>query len=154
MSGFKFESLNFMSDDLSQKIADANKEAAKYYESPIVIHLLDNGMNFSEHLENAVICELQQKYAIEVHKEQLIAALNYDKDQYYNGYHRGYFAAKDESILDDNDRDLLKHIITVLLDNKYTGAACKLSDLWNKLDNTKNIKDILKEENTNESTRD
>jgi hypothetical protein len=36
MSGFKFESLNFMSNDLSKKIIDANKEAAKSYESPSI----------------------------------------------------------------------------------------------------------------------
>ena len=54
------------------------------YESPIGILI----KNVQEKLENEVITAIQH-IGIEINKEELVAALMYDRSQYEQGYNRG-----------------------------------------------------------------
>ncbi len=54
------------------------------YESPIDILI----KNVQERLENEVIMAVQH-IGIEINKEELVAALMYDRNQYEQGYNRG-----------------------------------------------------------------
>ena len=55
------------------------------YESPITIILKDLQKNFEYNVETSVM-EAIQKYDIKVDKEELLKALNYERNQYVKGY--------------------------------------------------------------------
>ena len=74
------------------------------YESPInMIYdaAYNNIKQYQDEVENKIVCEITERYAIDVNKDELIKALNYDRNQYNNGYadgkavgyHEGYLAA-------------------------------------------------------------
>ena len=74
------------------------------YESPInMIYdaTYNNVKQYQDEVENKIVCEITERYAIDVNKDELIKALNYDRDQYNKGYadgksvgyHEGYLAA-------------------------------------------------------------
>ena len=61
------------------------------YESPIsILEIADSVIKKqNELLENNLIYEIKQKYYINIDKEELIKALQYDREQYDKGYHDG-----------------------------------------------------------------
>ena len=74
------------------------------YESPI--NMVYDAVNknikqYQDEVENKIVYEITERYAIDVNKDELIKALNYDRDQYNKGYadgksagyHEGYLAA-------------------------------------------------------------
>ena len=70
----------------------ANKrECAPYaegYKSPIDVVYADVKLQFDDNVMKAI-----QKVGIEVDKEELLKALNYDRMQYWNGFSNGAMAA-------------------------------------------------------------
>lgn len=75
------------------------------YESPInMVYDAAYGniiKQYQDEVENKIVYEITERYAIDVNKDELIKALNYDRDQYNRGYtdgknvgyHEGYLAA-------------------------------------------------------------
>ena len=62
------------------------------YESPIeLIYDMANKKikEYHDEVENKIVCEIEERYAIDVNKDELIKALNYDRDQYNKGYTDG-----------------------------------------------------------------
>lgn len=55
------------------------------YESPITIILKDLQKKFEHNVETSVM-EAIQEYDVKVDKEQLLKALNYERNQYAKGY--------------------------------------------------------------------
>lgn len=55
------------------------------YESPITIILKDLQKKFEHNVETSVM-EAIQEYDIKVDKEELLKALNYERNQYLKGY--------------------------------------------------------------------
>lgn len=68
------------------------------YESPI--NILKDATDkilkqYNDDIENKIVYEIEERYAIDVNKEELIKALAYDREQYSKGYadgrHEGYY---------------------------------------------------------------
>ena len=52
-----------------------------------------------DEVENKIVCEITERYAIDVDKDELIKALNYDRNQYHKGYFDGKSAGYNEGYL-------------------------------------------------------
>lgn len=59
------------------------------YESPITQIIADISSQVREAQDGRLIYEVQQAIGYEIDKEELIKALNYDRDQYQKGYEDG-----------------------------------------------------------------
>ncbi len=59
------------------------------YESPITLNIADISSQIRETQDGRLIYEVQQAIGYEIDKEELIKALNYDRDQYQKGYEDG-----------------------------------------------------------------
>lgn len=59
------------------------------YESPITLNIVDISSQIRELLDGRLMYEVRQAIGCEVNKEELIKALNYDRDQYQKGYEDG-----------------------------------------------------------------
>ena len=59
------------------------------YESPITQNIVDISNQITELLDGRLMYEVQQAIGYEIDKEELIKALNYDRNQYQKGYEDG-----------------------------------------------------------------
>lgn len=59
------------------------------YESPINLIVSDITTKVNDEMEHQVFTAIQH-LGIDVNKEELVKALNYDRDQYRKGYEDGY----------------------------------------------------------------
>lgn len=64
------------------------------YESPITL-LEQVSKELNESIEEQVYTTIQD-IGVAIDKEELIKALNYDRNQYEEGYKKGYMKAKEE----------------------------------------------------------
>lgn len=71
------------------------------YESPIEVIFGEIQNKVSEDLEGLVYQAIQNVH-VNVDKEELIKALNYDREQYEKGYRDGY-RAKEEEVMKEDD---------------------------------------------------
>ena len=67
------------------------------YESPITGYISQLSHQVIEQRDNAVVAQLSEQIAVDVNKEELIKALNYDRNQYDEGYRRGYRDGKEKA---------------------------------------------------------
>ena len=67
------------------------------YESPITGYIGQFSQQIIEQRDNAVVAQISEQIAVDVNKEELIKALNYDRNQYNEGYRRGYKDGKEEA---------------------------------------------------------
>lgn len=70
--------------------------------------------NFTNKIEDQIVCEIQTRCAIDVDKEELLKALKYDRDQYEKGFQ-------------DGKADRLKAVAVKFFNDPYTGklfTAC------------------------------
>ena len=56
------------------------------YESPITMMMNNIARQQTEEKENYIFTQITERYALSVNKEELIKALNYDRNQYEQGY--------------------------------------------------------------------
>ena len=70
------------------------------YESPIKLHQIKDDViaEFERNLEDGIIVSTKVQLGIEINKEQLRHALQYDREQYQKGYKDGYNDAIDKII--------------------------------------------------------
>ena len=64
------------------------------YESPIQVYVNDILNQIRQQEEDQIVAEVSQAVGINVEKEELIKALNYDRNQYDKGYEDGKKANK------------------------------------------------------------
>ena len=87
------------------------------YESPVDIIIGQMETN----LENDII-QAMQKIGIDINKEELIKALNYDRNQYETGYKDGYMKAKEDlktAITDVSLTGMQRNVISAILENLF-----------------------------------
>ena len=69
----------------------------KMYESPL--NILETAIqSIMEQRENAIYAKIQDAFDVQVDKQELIRALQYDRDQYEKGYADGIAAAREELV--------------------------------------------------------
>ena len=62
------------------------------YMSPVQFYIADCISKHVEAAEKSIAYQISQKIGIDVDKERLIKALEYDKEQWEYGYEKGYLA--------------------------------------------------------------
>ena len=67
------------------------------YESPITGYIGQLSQQLIEQRDNEVVARISEQIAVDVNKEELIKALNYDRNQYNEGYRRGYRDGKEKA---------------------------------------------------------
>lgn len=71
------------------------------YENPINLIVNDINNRFVEERENKIMCEIQQQMHIDIDKDELVRALQYDRQQYEKGYLDGmHYVLTEENIVD------------------------------------------------------
>ena len=73
---------------------DKFKIPSEDYESPIKMYIGQMVEQVEKAREDEIIHTIHEQYAIDVNKEELIKALNYDRDQYNKGFQAGYERAR------------------------------------------------------------
>ena len=72
------------------------------YESPIWAEVKKFCDRIVEERENALMMRLEEQTALHIDKDELVKALNYDRDQYSkgysNGYNKGYEKGREDAI--------------------------------------------------------
>ena len=81
---FKFR----MSDECREKLFGT--PPARGYESPITGIINEMAMQISEQRDNAIVASIGEQIGVQVDKDRLIKALNFDSQQYEKGYSVGY----------------------------------------------------------------
>ena len=64
------------------------------YESPITGYMSHFAQQVIEQREDAVVAQIREQIGINVDKDELVRALNYDRNRFDEGYRKGYFAAE------------------------------------------------------------
>ena len=71
------------------------------YENPINLIVNDINNRLVEERENKIMCEIKQQMHIDIDKNELIRALQYDRNQYEQGYLDGtHYVLTEENIVD------------------------------------------------------
>lgn len=72
------------------------------YESPICVFVRNYVDEIIEKRENELITKIEEEIGFHIDKNELVKALNYERDQYSKGYSHGYKAGykqgKDDAI--------------------------------------------------------
>lgn len=91
------------------------------YKSPIEVYVNDILNQIRQQEENQIVAEVSQAVGINVEKEELIKALNYDRNQYEKGYKDGKRASKwipvSEKLPEDGEYVLLYYERDAWIDN-------------------------------------
>ena len=91
------------------------------YKSPIEVYVNDMLNQIRQREENQIVAEVSQAVGLNVEKEELIKALNYDRNQYYKGYEDGKRANKwipvSERLPEDGEYVLLYYERDAWIDN-------------------------------------
>jgi len=76
------------------KWMDESKMRAEFtdYESPITMYINHVTNQVIEERDNAVVGMVSEQIGLNIDKEELLKALQYDRDQFEAGYRKGYFA--------------------------------------------------------------
>lgn len=90
------------------------------YESPINI-VQQLVTDVTENVDKQVYTAIQQVGVI-VNKDELIKAINYDRNQYEEGYKNGYKKAKEDlktALADVSLTDMQRNVISAILENLF-----------------------------------
>lgn len=66
------------------------------YESPITGYISRISQQIIEQRDNAIVEQINEQIAVDFNKEELIKALNYDRNQFNEGYRKGYRDAREK----------------------------------------------------------
>ena len=106
------------------------------YESPINQYLIDVQNQLTEQRENAIVQTVTETVGFDIDKEELIKALNYDRNQYKKGYSDG----RDDALkLVYKIRDKISYENCLL--GRYKGSA----DSWVEIESNtyKSVLDMI-----------
>ena len=116
----------------------------KFYEwkSPIIEIFKQAEENYQKQLNNKLeeqlMCEVNYQVGYSVDKEELIKALNYDREQYDKGYRDGVketFIAELENIKTELNDKSFAYSLTDNFENDIVIGVIKVSDIEKILDN-------------------
>ena len=103
--------------DLNKKPEPTRRLKALYeiptpsgYESPILGAIYQMVNNIQEQRDNAVVAQINEQIGVNVDKNELIRALNYDRNQFNEGYRKGYRDATERR----NDTAALESVIKIM----------------------------------------
>lgn len=60
------------------------------YESPVMLYVQQIAQEITERRENEIVSTISEKMGVSIDKTELERALNYDRDQYREGFQAGY----------------------------------------------------------------
>lgn len=90
------------------------------YESPInIVQQLQTAI--TENVDKQVYTAIQH-VGVVVNKDELIKAINYDRNQYEEGYKNGYKKAKEDlktALADVSLTDMQRNVISAILENLF-----------------------------------
>ena len=75
-------------------ISKLSKDDLCGYESPITMAVRNHVDEVMEKRDNEIMARISQEMALDINKDELMKALQYDRDQYSKGYRDGYRAAE------------------------------------------------------------
>lgn len=75
-------------------ISKLSKDDLCCYESPITMAVRNHVDEMMEKRDNEIVARISQEMALDINKDELLKALQYDRDQYSKGYRDGYRAAE------------------------------------------------------------
>lgn len=90
------------------------------YESPIT-SLTQISTELNEGIDKQIYTAIQH-VGIDINKEELIKAINYDRNQYETGYKNGYKKAKEDlktALADVSLTDMQRNVISAILENLF-----------------------------------
>jgi hypothetical protein len=90
------------------------------YESPINL-LTQISTELNEGIEKQIYTAIQT-IGVDINKEELIKAINYDRNQYEEGYKNGYNKAKEDlktAIEDVSLTDMQRNVMSAILENLF-----------------------------------
>ena len=91
------------------------------YESPINLLTQQISTELNEDIEKQIYTAIKT-IGVDINKEELIKAINYDRNQYETGYKNGYKKAKEDlktAIEDVSLTDMQKNVISAILENLF-----------------------------------
>lgn len=91
------------------------------YESPINLVQQLVHTDVTENVDKQVYTAIQQ-VGVVVNKDELIKAINYDRNQYETGYKNGYEKAKEDlktALADVSLTDMQRNVISAILENLF-----------------------------------
>lgn len=91
------------------------------YESPINIVQQLVQTDVAENVDKQVYTAIHQ-VGVVVNKDELIKAINYDRNQYEEGYKNGYKKAKEDlktALADVSLTDMQRNVISAILENLF-----------------------------------
>lgn len=80
------------------------------YEPPILGAINQMVNNIQEQRDNAIMVQIREQIGVNVDKNELIRALNYDRNQFNEGYKKGYRDATERR----NDTTALERVIEIM----------------------------------------
>lgn len=60
------------------------------YESPVMLYVQQIAQEITERRENEIVSTISERMGVSIDKTELERALNYDRDQYREGFQAGY----------------------------------------------------------------
>lgn len=76
--------------------AISDEPSPEGYESPITGYISQLSRQIIEQRESAVVAQINEQIGVNVDKTELIRALNYDRNQFNEGYKKGYRDAQEK----------------------------------------------------------
>ena len=97
-------------ESLGKFKALSNVPSPEGYESPITGYISQISHQIIEQRDNAVVAQINEQIGVNVDKNELIRALNYDRNQFNEGYRKGYRDATERR----NDTSALERVIEIM----------------------------------------
>lgn len=77
-------------ESIGKFMAISDEPSPEGYESPITGYIRQFSQQITEQRENAIVAQINEQIGVNVDKNELIRALNYDRNQFDEGYRKGY----------------------------------------------------------------
>ena len=97
-------------------ISKLNKDDLCGYESPITMAVRNHVDKMMEERDNEIVARISQEMALDINKEELMKALQYDRDQYSKGYRDGY---RDAEIKYEKRLQEIRNLLGVVSPSDY-----------------------------------
>lgn len=103
-------SIHINPESVSKFSAFKNNPIPEGYESPVDVYIRHVAEEIEEQREGAITAQICEQIGVNVDKDELVRALNYDRNQFNEGYRKGYFAAMERK----NDTTALDRVIDIM----------------------------------------
>lgn len=97
-------------ESIGKFMAISDEPSPEGYENPITGYIRQFSQQIMEQRENAIVAQINEQIGVNVDKNELIRALNYDRNQFNEGYRKGYRDAAERR----NDTTALERVIEIM----------------------------------------